>query len=409
MCYLNYPFKKICFFISVPVFCFATNFGGEWGNSAYLYKNRLDTVQSLANFYENLNFHAININGSDISAYTDLNATNGFTSPDRKKFEVNHLFLDWRDIGAFADIRVGRQRVYEGCKSTYLDGLSLESRITNAISLSGYGGLQVPSRFSSSFVTTNRDSSPAEIGLRARGNFKQTNIGLSFFDSHDRSKNLEQDLGADLTHSFGKKLFLKSDFIYKIDNGKLNDLDLLLDFKPSDRAILTAAYNVNYSLPETLDVFASKIFQNYQQLRFNTLFFISSATTIETGYLYRTLDDNSVNHEFECLVNHGPLSAGFQQLWGYGGFSTAGNASVRFWKTSLSEIEAGANVTRYGFSDTVGTALYAWLGRLAIDFTPTAPWLDSRLEFQGLRNRYYKYDARILFMTHVRFSKFTKQ
>jgi len=89
----------------------------------------------------------------------------------QKRSGSKHLYLDWRNIQNKLDLRVGRQRNFEGVEPCYFDGVSFHARLLPNITLSAYGGPKVPSRFSSTAVETNKDSAIIDIGARAQAAF----------------------------------------------------------------------------------------------------------------------------------------------------------------------------------------------------------------------------------------------
>jgi len=393
--------------VLLPALCFATNFGGDWGTTLYLYRDRIDTLQSLTNFYENLNVHAININGSDISVFANANATNAFTGPSRKEVEVNHLYLDWRNIQNKLDLRVGRQRNFEGVEPCYFDGVSFHARLLPNITLSAYGGPKVPSRFSSTAVETNKDSAIIDIGARAQAAFGKTLMGLSFHQDQQYHTTSDQDIGADLSQSIGK-LFYRGDYTYSISENRPDNYELYLQLKPFEKINITGTFYGDNSKPDTMDIFATRIFQDYYQASFAAAYGFSPQTIVSAGYMQRIINEDNANYEIKARFENPRLFAEFLHDWGYGGFNTQGNIAVHFWKTTYTLMEVGGTVMRYGFSDTASALpLYAWVGRAAVDVAPALSWWNSRLELQYLRNRFYQYDTRLLFVTHIYFSTFT--
>jgi hypothetical protein len=392
----------------LPALCFATNFGGDWGTTLYLYRDRIDTLQSLTNFYENLNIHAININGSDISVFANANATNAFSDPSRKEIEINHFYLDWRNIENKIDLRIGRQRNFEGVEPVYFDGLSLHAHLTPNITLSAYGGPKVPSRFSSTAIETNKDSALVDIGARAQAAFGKTFMGLSFHQDQQYHTTTDRDVGVDLSQSVGKLLFCRGDYTYSTLENKPDNYELFVQLKPLEKLKVTGTFYGDNSKPDTMDIFATRIFKDYYQASFAAAFGLSPQTMVSAGYVQRIINDDNTNYEIKARFENPRFFAEFLQDWGYGGFNTQGNVSIHFWKTTYTYLEAGGTFMRYGFSDTASAApLYAWLGRAAVDVAPMLSWWNSRLELQFIRNRFYQYDTRLLFVTHINFSTFT--
>jgi hypothetical protein len=258
-------------------------------------------------------------------------------------------------------------------------------------------------------VSTNKDSAILDVGARAQCTYGKTLLGLSYHLERDRdlNKTIDQDVGIDLAQSVGKFLFCRGDMTFNTTRSSFDNYEVLLQAKPIDKLSLTASFYGNNIKPDTMDIFATKIFKDYQQVSATAAYALNAKMQISAGYLERTLSGNNVNHEIKCRFEGPCAFAEFLQDFGYGGYNTQGNLAVHFWKTTYTEVEAGGTFMRYGLSDTASEALYAWVGRLALDLKPAFSWFNSRLELQYLKNRFYQYDTRLLFITHINFSKFT--
>ena len=405
--------KKLSYFglvmVLLPALCFATNFGGEWGNSLYFMQDRLDTLRPLTSGFENLNLHATNINGSNVSLFTNLNATNGFTDSTRKKVEVDHLYLDWRNIGGLANARIGRQTVYEGFKVKNFDGAKIDALIAKNFTVSGFGGLTVPSKYSSSYVIVNPDSSLYRAGAKAAFHLPTTDAALLFEDEARKSGPDKNGIGLDLAQSMGKTASLRASGVYGLTEKSIDNYRVRCTVEPSEKLALEASVYVDKEAPDTVSLFkAFNIFKPYTQTSATATWFFCDKASLSGGYVLRLFDGAGTCHEVEVRYDHTCFSAGFIQDIGYGGSNSQLDLCVRLFGRHPLQLEAGGTGMMYT-TELLSKSQLAYIGRAALVYHPSVSWLNARLEVQQLHNMFYASDTRVLLTTQIRFSKFTAQ
>lgn len=390
----------------LPALSFAANFGGEWGNSLYFVKDRIDTLRPLATGFENINLHATDINGSDISLFTNMNTTNRFTDSTRKKFELDHLYLDWRNIGGHVDTRIGRQSIYEGFTVKHLDGLKFDARLANNFSLSGFGGATVPSRYSDAYFQSSVDTAGGLAGVKAAFAAAKTRAAVSFEQQVDKGEADKNGLGLDFEQSMGKSASLRAEGVYSLTNKEFNDYRVLLTCDPTEKISLEASLYANTEEPDTADIFKVNVFKTYHQVSATATWLCCENSTLSGGYVMRLIEGDNTNHEVELNYDHGWYTAGFLQDAGFGGTNSELNASFRFFNQKPVQVEAGGSGMVYK-TESMSKSQLAYVGRAALVFIPAATWFNARLEIQQLHNKFYSSDTRVLFTTQIRFSKFT--
>lgn len=394
--------------VLLPALCFATNLGGEWGNSLYFMQDRIDTLRPLTSAFENINLHAINIKGSDLSFYTNLNATNGFADSTRKKIEVAHLYFDWRNIGDRVDARLGRQTLYDEFGVKNIDGLKFNARLSKNFSLSGFGGATVPSRYSTSYIQNSIDTAGGSAGIKAALRLAKTDAAVSFQQDVDRGQKGKNGVDLDLAQSAGSALSLRANGVYGITEKSIDNYRVLIAYDPSEKVAVEASVYANNVKPDTMDRFSIKIFKRYTQTSAIATWSCCDKAALSGGYVVRLLEGDNINHEVEIHYDHTWYSAGFVQDVGYGGSNSEVDAGIRLFNNRQLQLEAGGSGMIYT-TELISKSQIAYVGRAAVVYRPLFSWFNARLEIQQLHNQLYSSDTRVLLTTQIRFSQFTAQ
>jgi hypothetical protein len=392
----------------LPVLCLAADYGGEWGNSLYLTQDRIDTVRPLISGYENLNLHATKINGSDVSLFANMNLTNGFTDSTRKKFELDHCYLDWRNIGGHVNAKIGRQSIYEGFTIKHIDGIKCDAELGKNFALSGYGGATVPSRYSTEYFQHSPDTAYGLGGIKAAFSTVNTKAAVTFEQDVDYGQIDHTGCGLDFEQSMGKSASLRAMGVYSLTEKDLDDYQLLLTFNPTEKINVEASLYSNTEEPDTADIFKVNVFKNYHQASATATWYCCDKATLSGGYVLRLLDGDNTNHEVEIHYDHTWYSAGFVQDVGYGGSNSEIDAGLRLFTQHQFQFEAGGSGMIYT-TKLISNSQLAYVGRAAVVFCPVFSWFNARLELQQLHNQFYASDTRVMLTTQIRFSKFTAQ
>jgi hypothetical protein len=61
------------------------------------------------------------------------------------KVRMYNFFLDWKNIGKRAELRIGRQPIFAGVATGTVDGVQIKMRLSNRLRLKGFGGGLLPS------------------------------------------------------------------------------------------------------------------------------------------------------------------------------------------------------------------------------------------------------------------------
>ena len=145
--------------------------------------------------------------------------------------------------------------------------------------------------------------------------------------------------------------------------------------------------------------------EKHTEAGFDAIWTFLPEAWLETGYLVRLLEGDRIIHEGVLGVTFKTAFLRVRQDLGFGGDNSRVQAGYSY--TGLRILTPGlfASWFRYKLRETDETFYEAWLGGLWVDVAALR-FLDARVELQGLKNRYYDYDLRVMFKTILRYSKY---
>ncbi len=165
-------------FSVLPSLALSMVFDATWSNALGFQKDRGDTTGPTLGYDENLVLACKKINQSDVSFFSNVDYTHGYTSPGKHRFEVTSAYLDWSPHGKPLDLCIGRQLNYDGNTLVYLDGVKLQSTIKDQLVLTGTGGRPVASRYSKETFISRVDTTDIDLTLRADYLFASNRAGV---------------------------------------------------------------------------------------------------------------------------------------------------------------------------------------------------------------------------------------
>jgi hypothetical protein len=392
-----------------PVLVLAALYGGSWNNSLLFQNDRLDTSRAPLGYSEDLDLFAKKIGGTDASIFSDINYARDFGSPDKKRFELLSLYLDWTGIASGLDLRAGRQRNYEGISPVYMDGLKLKRNFGDKAILTAAGGVRFPSRYSNEFI--NRDADSGVVDLLLRGDYKLQNGRAGLVYQHDLKsfKSVTQDAEFFLSRDLGEKGYARGNLVYDIFEKKLRRFQLFSTVQCTERLSLDAEVSKEEPKIDSSSIFEKKVFTAYAEGSVNGYFSFSPDFNASLGYLARRFGGpKEMAHEVSARLGFHILDLWLRQDLGYGGKSSQADAAARVLNMENFRTDLKAGMIRYSYPDPNSSVQYGWMGGLAVDMGPRQAFWDVKLEGQTLKNRYYQYDNRVYLSTGVRFSKFAK-
>lgn len=410
----------------LPALLFAQTFSGRLTSSLYVYE-RNDTTgvsSSHARGYQSFQF---DFGKENISFRTYGQMDNDFSTrlAGDGKVRMYNFFIDWKNIGKRAEVRLGRQPIFAGVASGTVDGAQIKMRLSNRLRLKAFGGGLLPSdqRFK---LTEDLDNNYMAGGQLSYSPNPDANISLSYFNK------LQQRSGYNA---------LRADSIGNV---------LTLFIEPSNQAFEFASLDASWNVKKIAFYGRTDYDMNDSQLSRAEISVRSEASrkfTLSSSYTFRSprLPWNSIFAAFDIEDNH-EVEAGVYyrykpslRLYGNAaGIFYSGDESLRLTVGADCKV-GGVNVVhRSGYAGSLNgvnasvyyplrgdkilpSAQLSWAS-YKLDasqseseslFSGAAgvmirPWniltIDSQLQY--LHNRFYKNDMR--FLLRLQYWFFTK-
>ncbi len=395
---------------------FAQSFTGRIVTSFYTYE-RSDTVGTStrqARAYQGLLFDYRNGNVL-LRAYGQFDHDVANPLSQDPKLRLYNFYLQWRNIGRRAELKIGRQPVFGGVAVGTIDGAQLKVRLNRSFRLKAFAGALMPANQKVEIIDEADENYlvGGQLRILPRSNL---DLSLSYFNKR-QSRPGYNTLRAD---SIGN---VYTQFI-----------------QPATRAFQMAAFDGTWRLrPSTalyartdVDMYGLRLTRGELALRTT----LSRRLSFNTSYTYRSprLPWNSIFAVFDSETNH-ELQAGFYYSLRPNFQLTGDGAVILYEEDSSLRFSIGANtalgsfnfVHRGGYAgslDGVNAYFYRYyLGNrlmptlqlswasykldkqeeretllssaLGLLYRPQRTWtLDT--QFQVLHNEFYDWDTRLL-------------
>ncbi len=176
-------------FAALLLLCAASMSGqtvnGRLITSLYTWE-RHDTVGVSAKYMRAYQIVQLDVSKANVVLHTYLQGTTDFSNPlgNDPRIRVYNLFVDVKDIGSMADVKLGRQPVFARAGVSAIDGLCLKARpFGSDYSFTLYGGGLVPPDESGKFISNLKDNYllGAQFVMSAIPN---TRVGLQYLNRH---------------------------------------------------------------------------------------------------------------------------------------------------------------------------------------------------------------------------------
>lgn len=403
---------KFVVFLLVLVFCrtgiFPMLLTGNWDNTAYYYKNPLDTLQPSLRLHESLLLQGRKLGNTNLSFSSNIGYTNAFKGTDHKDAELSHLYLEWADDSNRVALRAGRQGLYEAYRPLYLDGMKAQWRPARFLTLTGAGGIRVPSRFSGGYFQAGNDSSALNVLFRAEGRpAENTKLGLTFQGAQTPGIS-RQDLSLDARQRFSQRIDALADVHYDVTDKKAEEAMVSAHFRPTDKIRLHSGFTMQEELTDTASFADSIRWERHIGGTLGATVTPWKALSLYLGYAGRAFPETRFEHQIAGRAEWRRIFLSFRR--DMGDLGTGSRADAGFYRR-LTPVWAGGcygSYMLYHFSSLDPSTRKAWLASANLDITPMDK-LDIRAEYQVLGNRYFEYDNRVMLTTRLRFSEFRKQ
>ena len=130
----------------LPALLFAQTFSGRLTSSFYVYE-RNDTTGASSSHARGYQSFQLDFGKENFSFRTYGQMDNDFSTrlAGDGKVRMYNFFIDWKNIGKRAEIRLGRQPIFAGVATSTVDGVQIKMRLSNRLRLKGFGGGLLPS------------------------------------------------------------------------------------------------------------------------------------------------------------------------------------------------------------------------------------------------------------------------
>ncbi len=314
-------------------------------------------------------------------------------------FQVYGAYLDWKHVWKNRlDFSLGRKFYFNGVGVGYLDGGFLTVRPMRKVSVSFFGGVEVPFDRSAK-VYRLQDGSVFGSKIQVR-NLWRTRFGLSFYQKIRQGAAYWRLVGVNASRPFGKSLFAISRASFNLLDSNLQKAFLAFRWTPSKRALfyLEGFYR-------TPHVYHDSFFERFEleglaQGRLNGVFYFSKKYGLSGDLLWiQSEEKQSQKIRLAVLTPYGLL--GFQQDLGFSGFQTRAYADVHARVVRNLKARILVDFSNYQISDWEESYLQVG-SAFRLEYQLGHRLLVS-LEDQFYNNRVYKVDNRILGQVLCRF------
>jgi len=316
-------------------------------------------------------------------------------------------FFHWRRLGRRLDLRLGRQRLYDGVAYGTMDGLRANVRLARDVELVGFVGTLVPytrkvevaswddghifggrlkllklagGRISLSYVRRTRS-----VAYQRPGRYSLRQLVLT-----DRQQQLG---GIDVQRAFGKRTSLYGRFDWDFEQTRVRRAEFEAQVRPSDKIELSAAFLHRAPLIDANSIFTVFDSHTTQEVLARLAYRVRTdiSVFVRTGRLWYN-GDNGFRAAAGLVTRYGTL--GFEHRSGYGGTSNGLTGSLAYPLRPHLALIAGTGLARYRLFGDSGDFDTSLTGSIGLQYRPNRQWTIDLIG-HGLRNKFFDNDMRL--------------
>jgi hypothetical protein len=318
-----------------------------------------------------------------------------------------NAYFRWRRLAKRVDLRLGRQRLYDGVAYGTVDGLRASVRLPGDIELVGFAGLLVPlsrkveiGSWDDGHLFGGRVKLMNLAGARASISYMRRSRSLAYLRPGRFSQRIlvftdrQQELaGLDVQRAFGRQLSLYGRFDWDFEQERVRRAEVEMRVNPSDRLELSGVFIHRAPLIDANSIFT--VFDSYttQELLVRAAYAFRPGLSVfaRTARLWYN-GDNGFRAAVGLQTRYGTL--GFEHRSGYGGSSNGLTGSLAYPLRPGLALIAGTGFSSYRLFDDTGDYDLSLTGSLGVQYRPNRK-LTIDLRGHGLRNKFFKNDMRV--------------
>jgi len=330
-----------------------------------------------------------------LSFHTYLRGTTDFLKegPSDPKADVLNGYL--RYAGEKLTFKAGRQQVYEGVGIGTMDGAYVGVHLGDIVHSSIYVGTESPLNESFEIASWN-DRNMFGVHLESF-RISKTDIGLSYVRKERNEDLFEEVVGADLRRELGRRLNIYGRLDWDLIQDEPRRIEGVTRVSPSEDLHLTGEF-----IRRTPRVNLQSIFKNFPlhtnfEAGLSGSYRMSSLLTLNGRYALVQYDydkDNSQRIDFGFNIKDGTI--GYTRRMGYGGERDGVYGGYLYTFSDDLCARAHLEITTYRLLEEEMERDDLLTSSVGVQYKP-AKNISFNMEGQGLRNKLYEIDFRVLF------------
>ena len=400
--------------VSTLIFPQNININGRFSSSVYSFQ-RFDTAQASNNYLSAYQMLNLNLSRGNVALHSYMNLENDLATKidGTPRMSFYNLFLEVRNLFDIADVKLGRQPLFNSVAGGIFDGINLDLRKDAYKFTAYYGGnvpayekLEVTNDLANNYVLGGKFTTVAvknfQIDLSyINKNFKPEAYWATRLDANlnpiqvliDNNSSQYQFASADVEYDLQDKLSINTRYDYDLNYNTTSKVELDGTYNPTEKLNLDFYYNFRAPEIRYNSIFSVFDYGNTQEVEVGAGYQLNKIFTLSGRYgdvVYQ--DANSQRVTVGINSNYGSFS--YRKTFGYAGELDAltlyGAYSLLQGRVTPS---LGLTYTKYKLSDSDAannlTAVLAGINVRPLDV------VSVDLQAQYMDNKIYQNDFRL--------------